>query len=617
MKNNLKISSGTRLAISASLTVIGMLLKLIPQSQVNFVADILMLIAAGLTALPIAKTALIALRYKVIGIDLLVTIAVIGAIILGEYWEAAVVAVLFSLGHFLEARSINKTRNAIKLLLDQKPNLAYVERDGKIIELNPNKIKAGDVVVVKSGQQIPVDGKVIGGEAAVNQATITGESMPVDKAKADSVFAGTILTSGYLRVNTKTVGDDTMLGRILEMVEEAQDKKAKTQVFLERFASYYTPAIIVLAIITYLVSHDIYLALTLLVIACPGALVIATPISIVAGIGNGARNGLLIKGGESIENINSSRVIAFDKTGTLTEGQPRVTDVKAFGVTKSELLRLAATAEYYSEHPLGISIIAEYSRQNKSDLEAPEKTEVITGQGIQAIVDKAEILVGNRQLIVNSNIEVSTKVASCLQSSEQAGQTAMLVALDKKVVGIISVSDPVRNGAKSMIKQLQKAGKKIVMLTGDSKMTATAIAKQLGIKEVYSQLMPTDKVDYVTKLQQKYGTVTMVGDGVNDAPALATANASVATGGAGKDIAMEVADIVLLSGDVSKLTYALKLSYAVMNNIRMNIYFAVGVVILLLIGVLTKNVIMSLGMFIHVISVLVVIINASSLLKHR
>ncbi len=617
MKNRSRISPAIRLATSASLAVLGILLGQTSQSQLQVTGSILLLIATAITAFPIVKTALVTLRYKVIGIDLLVSFAVIGAVLIGEYWEAAVVAILFSLGHLLEARSINKTRSAIKLLLDEAPDVAWVEREGEIVELSPSAVKMGDIVVVKSGQKIPVDGEVASGRASINQASITGESMPVDRNKKEQVYAGSIINSGYLRIVATGVGKNTMFSRILEMVEEAQDKKAKTQVFLERFASYYTPAIIVLAAITYVVSQDIYLALTLLVIACPGALVIATPISVVAGIGNGARNGILIKGGESIENMSSSRVVAFDKTGTLTEGKPRVVSVKTFGINENKLLSLAATAEYYSEHPLGASIVEYASRQTNTAPATPLQTEVLTGLGIKAETSEGTVLVGNRQLMQQSGVEIGQRPESHLRTLETTGQTAMIIAQKQTIIGVISVADPIRSGAREMIKQLRQEGKKVIMLTGDNQRTADAIASQLGIDEVYAELMPTGKVEHIAELQQKYGKVTMVGDGVNDAPALAAADASVATGGTGKDIAMEVADIVLLSGDISKLSYALGLSRAVMRNIKANIFFAVGLVVVLLVGVLTKNVIMSLGMLIHVVSVLLVIINASRLLRYN
>lgn len=616
VKNKNSITQSANLAVAAGLTALGILLNTVGQGPVQFTASALLLIATAITAIPIAKTAFTTLRYKVIGIDLLVTAAVLGAVFIGEYWEAAVVAVLFSLGHYLEARSISKTRSAIKSLLDQAPDVAWVERGNKVVELSPDEVRLSDIVVVKSGQKIPVDGEVVSGQASVNQATVTGESMPVDRTSGGYVYAGSIITSGYLRVTASRIGERTMFAQILEMVEEAQDKKARTQIFLERFASYYTPAIMALAIITYLVSGDMYLALTLLVIACPGALVIATPISIVAGIGNGARNGILIKGGESIENINASRVIAFDKTGTLTEGRPRVVFTKTFGVSEDELLGLAATAEYYSEHPLGASIVEYATEKTRLSPLAPQNTEVLTGLGIKALTGESIILVGNRQLMAKYGVELQGPAEEHLRTQEHNGKTAMLVARDRSLIGIISVADPIRPGANAMISQLRKANKTVVILSGDNTRTATAIATQLGIKEVYAELMPTDKVEHISRLQHKYGKVTMVGDGVNDAPALAVADASVAAGGAGKDIAMEVADIVLLSGDISKLSYALSLSRVTMRNVKANIYFAVGLVVVLLIGVLTKNIIMSFGMLLHVISVLLVIMNASRLLGY-
>lgn len=616
MKNNPLANIGVRLMIAISLTIIGLVTGL--AYQLPGIGNTLLIIAAIITGLPIARTALSALRYKVIGIDLLVTVAVIGATLIGEYWEAAIVAVLFTLGHYLEVRSINKTRQAIKSLLDQAPEFAWVERNGEIVELAPSEVKSTDVVVIRPGQKIPVDGKVTGGKAAVNQATITGESMPVDKTSGDYVYAGSIISSGYLRVSAEKVGQNTMFARILEMIEEAQDKKAKTQVFLERFASYYTPAIMVLAAITYLVIRDTYLALTLLVVACPGALVIATPISIVTGIGNGARGGLLIKGGESIENISAAKVVAFDKTGTLTEGEPRVVSVKTFGgINENDLLTLATSAEFYSEHPLGASIVEHATKQTGAKPAAPLETEVLTGLGIKAKTNFGTVSVGNRQLMLESNIRLNKSIDSHLCKQEAAGQTVMLVAKGKEIIGAISVADPIRTGAKGMVSQLRSSGKKVVMLTGDNKRTAQAIASQLGIDEVFSELLPTDKVAIVKQLQQAHGKVIMVGDGINDGPALAAADAGIAAEGVGKDIAMEVADIVLLSGDVSKLSYAIDLSRAIVRNMKINIYFAVGLVTILLIGVLTKNVIMSLGMLIHVVSVLLVILNASRLLGYN
>jgi Cd2+/Zn2+-exporting ATPase len=621
MKNSWKLKQSDRLLIATSLSAIGLASYLFSSKAfvLGFsVGDLLLIIAAILAGLPIAKTALSSLRYKIIGIDLLVIIAVIGAIIIGEYWEAAAVSILFTFGHYLEARALNKTRSALESLVNEIPDTAIIERAGKLVTIQAEEVKLGEIVVIKPGQKVPVDGHIVGGNASVNQASVTGESMPVDMSNGDYIYSGSLLSSGFLRVEAEKVGDNTMLANIIELVEEAQDSKASTQVFLEKFSAYYTPAIIVLALIVYLFSRDAYLALTLLVIACPGALVIAAPVSMVAGIGNAAKNGILVKGGEAIENTKSSRVIAFDKTGTLTEGQPRVSDVKTFDVTKDELLKLSASAEYYSEHPLG-RVIVEYAEAKSSKvITKPEKSEIITGHGVMATVNNARVLVGNPKLLASHDVEIGASVQEHINRQQAEGQTTMLVSRDDKVIGVISVTDHLRSGVKRLITTITKRyGLETVMLTGDNSASAKAIAKQAGIKQVYSELLPADKLALITKLQKQYGKVIMVGDGVNDAPALATADVGIAIEGAGKDIAMDTADAVLLSGNISKLSYLLSLSRAVVFNMKTNIYFAVGLVVVLIIGVLTENVIMSLGMLIHIASVILVTMNATRLLTYK
>lgn len=387
MKNKWHPSREVRLVIATSLTALAFLIYGLKPDNISgniSPGDILLVAATAVAGLPIVWHAIVSLRYKIIGIDLLVATAMIGATIIGEYWEAAVVAILFTFGHYLEARALTKTRQALKSLIDEAPTTAWIEQGSEAIELHPDEVKVDDIAIVKTGQKIPVDGVVIEGSVFVNQASVTGESAPVQKIVGDEVFAGSVIESGYLRVAAKKVGQATLFANIIELVEEAQDKKAKTQAFLERFAAYYTPAIIVLAIVIYFITRDIYLALTLLVIACPGALVIATPVSIVAGIGNGAKRGILIKGGEAVENTNASKVIAFDKTGTLTEGRPRVVNVKAIGVSTGQLLTLAAATERYSEHPLGLAIIDYAKNQIDGRLPEPDSTEVLTGRGITA-----------------------------------------------------------------------------------------------------------------------------------------------------------------------------------------------------------------------------------------
>lgn len=609
-----KLSKKNRVIIASVLVVISFILK-----ELQGYAPITIAFMLGTTlvaGIPIFKNAFEALKYKIVGIDALVTIAVTGALFIGEYWEAAAVTFLFMLGDYLESRTIEKTRSSIRALLDLAPDTARVIREGQEIEVDPEDVLEGEIVLIKPGEKISIDGVIIEGNAYINQAAITGESLPVNRSVEDGVFSGTIVESGYLKVRADRVGDDTTFARILEMVEEAQDKKAKTQKFLEKFSRYYTPGIIVLATLLYLVTRDIVLSLTLLVIACPGALVISTPVSIVAGIGNGAKHGVLVKGGEIMEKLGKIKVLAFDKTGTLTLGKPMVTDVLAFGIEKDELLRVTALAESYSEHPLGRAII-NYAKEELGEIQGSlEDAQIITGQGIKAKIEGKEYLIGNRRLLLDNGYKLDT-YESILQEEEDIGQTAILIGLNMNVMGIIAIADIVREDAKDLIKNLKSLGiEKVVMLTGDNERAAKAISNELGIDEWYSELMPEDKVKAVITLQEKYGATAMVGDGVNDAPALASAELGIAIGGAGKDVAMETADVVLMSEEIKRLSHAIGLSRATVRNMKQNIYFAIGVAALLLLGVLVKTVNLSFGMLVHELSVLLVIINAVRLLGY-
>jgi Zn2+/Cd2+-exporting ATPase len=611
----MKISKGKKVVISGAIILVALLLK---QLKLYGISDILLILAAIIAGYTIAANAIGALRYRILGIDALVTLAVTGAILIGEYWEASAVTFLFMLGSYLETKTIEKTRSAIKALLDLAPVNARILREGKEIEISADEVIKEDIVLVKPGEKISVDGAIIEGRAYINQAAITGESMPVNKEVNDTVFSGTIIESGYLKIRADRVGEDTTFSRILEMVEEAQDKKAKTQKFLEVFSKYYTPGIMVLAVIVFLITKDVGLALTLLVIACPGALVISTPVSIVAGIGNGAKNGVLIKGGEIIEKLGTVKVIAFDKTGTLTVGRPEVTNIKAVGISEEELLSLAASAEMYSEHPLAKAILKKATFVKVDGIIHPEESELIVGQGIKAKIDNKIVLIGNRKLLETNQITLSKEIEEYIQNEEQDGQTVVLVSDLEQIIGIISIADNIRKDAARLIKKLKSQGvKKVVMLTGDNKRAAEAIAKKLGLDDYYAELLPEDKVSILKKLQSEIGVVAMVGDGVNDAPALASADFGIAIGGAGSDVAMETADVVLMSDEVRKLSYAIGLSRATVRNMKQNIYFAIMIVSLLLLGVLAKVVFLSSGMFIQELSVLAVIINAIRLLKYK
>jgi len=582
-------------------------------NEFNFYAQIFMLVTTILAGTSIFKKAFSALRYKIIGIDALVTIAVIGAVLIGEYWEAAAVTFLFMLGDYLESRTLEKTRSSIKALLDLAPKVSTVLRDNKEIVVSFDQVLVNDKVIVRPGEKISVDGIILDGNAYINQSSITGESIPVYKSINESVFSGTTIESGYLIIQAMKVGDDTTFAHILQLVEDAQDSKAKTQKFIEKFSAYYTPSIAILSIFMYLYTNDIELALTIIVIACPGALVISTPVSIVAGIGNGAKNGILFKGGESIEKLGKIKVVAFDKTGTLTLGQPQVITIKTFGITVMEALKITALGEVFSEHPLGKAII---QKANDNKLNLSDKIsdiEIITGQGIRFSYAGKTYKVGNR-LITNINLN---EYEDDIRQEELKGYTVILLSDEKHLLSLFMIADTLRKDSLDLVKQLRKHHIKVVMLSGDNQRTAETISKQLTIDEYYGSLLPENKVEILHQLKKKYGLVAMVGDGVNDAPALASSDIGIAMGQAGADVAMETADVILLSSDVKKLAYALKLSRKTVYTLTLNIIFALTVAGFLLAGVLIKTVNLSLGMLIHELSVFIVILNAVGLLKYR
>lgn len=590
----------------------------------HLITIILMILATGISGLPIMARAISSLRYKIVAIDLLVTIAIIGAIFIGEYWEAAAVSFLFMLGEWLEARTIEKTRSSIKSLLDLAPVTARVKRNGAELEIPAEEVVIGDVIIIKPGEKIPADGKVIEGFASVNQAAITGESMPLEKELGSSVYSGTIVESGYIIIEAVKVGEDTTFAGILRLVEEAQDKKAKTQKFLERFSRYYTPGIILLSIAVYLITRDFRLALTLLVISCPGALVISAPVSIVAGIGNGAKHGVLVKGGEVMEKLGTVKAIAFDKTGTLTKGRAEVQKIQTTSaLSETEILEIAAVGESFSEHPLAKAVLRMAdAKLKKTDaalqLDSPENPEMIIGQGIVFGHKNTKYRIGNRSLFTSLKTQDGSNLEELLSNEESEGRTCIILGTENEILGFLSIADEIRPEAKQIIRDLKKLGlKKIIMLTGDNEKTAQAIAKNLGLSAVHAELLPADKVDALEKIKKDYPRVAMVGDGVNDAPALAASFVGIAMGEEGSDVAMETADIVLMTSDLQKLRYAMGLSRATVKNMRQNISFALAVAAFLLAGVLIKTVNLSLGMLVHEASVILVIVNAIRLLAYK
>ena len=582
------------------------------------IVDALLIAASVIAGYPTILKAFQSARMKMFSIELLVTIAVVGALIIGEYVESAAVTFLFLLGAFLEGRTLEKARSSLKSLLEMAPLEATIIRNGVRSTILAEDVVEGDLVVIQSGEKIPVDGKVISGRALINEAAITGESVPVNKAVDSEVFSGSILDNGYIEVIAEKVGDDTTFSKIIELVEEAQEGKAKTQKFLERFANVYTPGVVVLSILVWLISQDVHLSLTFLVIACPGALVISAPVSIVAGIGNGAKNGILIKGGEIMEALAKVNAMVFDKTGTLTRGKPAVTAVKTYGISEDNLLLMAAEAEVVSEHHLGRTIVIEAEKRGLHLIHQPTEVEILKGRGIKVNLNGKELYLGNRKGLSQFNKTFDLSIEADAIEQEKKGNTVVFVADNERVLGLISIADQVRTEAAAALHELRANGiKKMVMLTGDNRHTANIVARQVGIKNVFAELLPENKVEKVRACMDKGVILAMVGDGINDAPAIATADVGIAMGVAGSDIAMETADVILMTDRLDKLSYAYQLSKATITNMKQNMFFAVGTVFLLLIGVLTNHVNLASGMFIHELSVLLVILNAIRLVRFK
>jgi Cd2+/Zn2+-exporting ATPase len=575
----------------------------------------LMVAAALVAGSDIALRAWRSLKARHLSIELLVTIAAAGALVIGEYWESAAVTFLFMLGAWLEARTMGQTRGALKALFDAAPATATVLRDGQPVEIPAYAVTLGETVLVKAGQRIPVDGEVTEGSAAVSEAAITGEPMPAEKAPGNRVHAGTIAENGLLRIRATSVGADTTLARIIHRVEEAQEEKAPAQRMIERFAQWYTPAIIGLAVVAFAFTRDIRLALTLLVVGCPGALVISTPVSIVAGIGRAARSGILIKGGQHLESAGRIDTLALDKTGTLTEGRPRLATVIALaGTAEAELLRLAAGAEAGSDHPLGRPIVE--AGREQGPLPAPETLTEHAGMGLSARIEGREIAAGNRRLLETLGIPLGTEGEAGLARLLAAGQTPILVAADGRLIGLLGMSDMAREGAAEAIARLRGIGiGRVVMLTGDQHGAAEAIAREVGIDEVHAGLMPEDKLALIRRMKADGAHVAMVGDGINDAPALAAADTSIALGAAGSDVAIETADIALLEDDLGKIPEAMAISRATLGNMRQNLVIALATVAGLLAGVFSGDIHMAGGMLVHQLSVLIVIANGMRLLR--
>lgn len=584
-----------------------------------FIKNLALILATVIAAVPIFFKAYQALRLKAFSIELLVSIAVVGGLSIQEYSETAIVSFLFLFGDYLEVCTLEKTRSSIKELVEKTPQEAIVFRSGEYITIPIEDVKKGDRIRIHSGSKVPVDGIIATGRALLIEAAITGESVPVWKKEEDKVYCGSILDNGYLEIIADKVGDDTTFARIIQLVEEAQESKTKMERFLDKFASYYTPAVVLLSIVVFAITKNLNQSITFLVVACPGALVIGAPVSAIAGIGNGAKKGVIIKGGEIMDKFSNVDTIVFDKTGTLTEGKPQVTAIKVFeSIDANELLKLAAMAEAVSEHPLGQTIVKE-AKSRKLNLDGVlEASEIIKGNGIRVKINEQKLVVGNLKLLSSEHIEIFEEAAFYATEQEKKGSTTIFVAVDGSLAGIISVADKLREDAYKSLDELRKNGiKRMVMLTGDNKHTAQLVAQDLGLDDYHAELLPEQKLDYVRKLKEEGRVVAMVGDGINDAPAIAAADIGLAMGKGGTEISMETADIVLMSDKLLQFSHAYALSKATIRNMKQNTYFAIATAMILLMGVLFGSVHLASGMFIHEASVLFVILNAMRLIQFK
>lgn len=616
--------------IGGALIAAGLVARFALHSQPVYAAAFIAASVVGV--LPILIQAVQALRVQVISIDVLVSIAVFGAFLIGSWDESAIVTFLFLVGGQIERYTLNQTRSAIGALADMAPQSAAVRRaDGTFETVPVDDVRVGDIVKVTTGDRIPVDGVVTSGTGLVNESAITGEPIPVDKAEGSSASAGTLLDDGMLTIRADTVGEDTTFGKIIELVENAQDSKSKEERFIDRFATYYTPAVLVIAVIVGLVTRRVDLAITMLVLGCPGALVIGAPVSNMAGIGNGARHGVLIKGSEVTHRLSSADTFVFDKTGTITVGMPQVTDVRRYddsialapddaaGTSSAsapdDATRYLVGVEAQSQHPLAKAIVRHFD-----DVPAPQVDEVsvATGGGIRAVHDGHRILVGSPRFLETEGVELGPTAHADAAELESHGDSLVAVALDGRIRLMLGVRDRLRPGIADGIRNLRRLGaRNIVVLSGDNQRAVDLITAGLGLDRAVGGMLPDQKAAYISRLRDEGHRVVFVGDGINDSPSLALADVGIAMGN-GTDVAIDTSDVVLADSDFSRLPHAYGLAKRTVRNMRENIAIAVGTVALLLSGlVLTSWLTMAVGMFVHEASVLAVILNGMRLLRYR
>jgi Cd2+/Zn2+-exporting ATPase len=564
---------------------------------------------------PIVKSAIKTLLIPDLNVDTLVSIAAISATVVGAYREAATVIFIMLLGEFLEGVTVGKTRKAIASLIQLSPKTAWVRRENKEVQVPIEDVKPREVVIVKPGERIPVDGKIISGCASINQSTLTGESIPVEKETGDKVYCGTFNESGSCEIETTQVADDTKLAQIKRLILEAQAEKSPIQRVTDRFARYFIPAILLIALTTFLITGDPIRAITILIVACPCALVLGAPTAVVAAIGNAARQGILIKGGVFLEQMGRLKTLLMDKTGTLTQGRPKVVEIKGLdGVDEKEVLYWAAIAEKRSEHPLARAL-TEKAEELGLSIPHPQSFENFRGKGVKVEWNSKTTVVGSSEMLKEEGIVIPPSAKGLLESKQSEGLTSLLIALDHRLLGIISIADTLREGAKEAIHKIKEQGvSEIWMLTGDSALVADRIGKQLGIR-YEAKLLPEEKVKSVKEWKRRGRVVAMVGDGVNDAPALAAADIGIAMGAVGTDVAIETADIALMTDELKKIPTVIQLSQKALRVIKENLIFALVFNTVLVLLSAQGWVTMILGAVMHQASSLLVILSSMRLLR--
>ncbi len=554
----------------------------------------------------------------------LMTIAVIGAAIIGEWLEGAIVVILFAVSEALERYSMDKARQSIASLMNISPKEALIQRHGQEILIPVENISIGDIMIVKPGQKLAMDGRVVKGNSTVNEAAITGESIPASKTEDDYVFAGTLNEEGMLEVEVTKLAEDRTIAKIIHLVEEAQAEKAPSQAFVDKFAKYYTPGIIVIAFLTAVVppvflgaswGEWVYLGLAVLVVGCPCALVVSTPVAVVTAIGTAAKHGVLIKGGIHLEAAGGLKTVAFDKTGTLTEGVPQVTEVVTFAENEKELLAVTAAIEKSSQHPLASAVIKKAEEVGCQSVQA-ENFQSLTGRGVRAIVDDVPYYAGSPELFTGMHGSLPLELQETIQNFEKKGNTVILLGTEETVLQLLAIADTVRNSARNAVQELNRLGMRTVMLTGDNARTAEAVGREAGVTDIQAGLLPEEKLEQIKSFRTVSATA-MVGDGVNDAPALAASNLGVAMGGAGTDTALETADIALMADDLSKLPYTVKLSRRALRIIKQNITFSLGLKALALLLVIPGWLTLWIAIAADMGATLLVTINSLRLLKQK